>query len=139
MHVEFLTNNKNLKQHEKVIFKLFFMKTSMDHIPLHKQEEINKVVEIIKNHGSRKIKAEMIILYGSYARGDFVERDIICEGNHTLEYRSDFDILIITRKPTPELNNGFGYQIGNIITQNHSIHSPVSIIVEDIYHVNARL
>jgi hypothetical protein len=39
------------------------MKISMDHIPLHKQEEINKVVEIIKNHGSRKIKAEMIILY----------------------------------------------------------------------------
>ena len=115
------------------------MKTSLEHIPLHKQQEILKVVEIITSLGSRKIKAEMVILYGSYARGDFVERDIICEWSHTLEYRSDFDILIITRKPTPELNNTFGYQIWDLILKDRSIRSPVSIIVEDIYHVNARL
>jgi hypothetical protein len=38
----------------------------------------------------------MIILFGSYARGQWVE-DIYTEGHITYEYISDFDILVLTR------------------------------------------
>jgi uncharacterized protein len=55
------------------------MKTSITHIPEQKQKELEKVVEIIKETTYKNIGAEMIILFGSYARGDFVLRDVVCE------------------------------------------------------------
>ena len=45
------------------------MKKSLSHLPKHKQDEIRAVAELIKE----RIDAEFIILFGSYARGDWVE------------------------------------------------------------------
>ena len=68
------------------------MKRSLAHLPKLKQLELIEITSIIKvNPG-----VEMIILFGSYARGDWVE-DIYTEGHITYEYKSDFDILIIER------------------------------------------
>ena len=115
------------------------MKTSLLHIPENKQTELEKIVEVIKSATVNNIKSEMILLYWSYARWDFVEKDIVREWNNTLEYKSDFDILVITRKPTQEKNTRLQREIENKINSDKTIHSPVSIIVEDIHHINARL
>ncbi|WDE13653.1 HEPN domain-containing protein [Thalassomonas haliotis] len=61
------------------------MKASIAHLPDHKQQELQRAVEIIRE----EIDLELLILFGSYARGDWVE-DLDPE---TLQYRyqSDFD------------------------------------------------
>jgi predicted nucleotidyltransferase/HEPN domain-containing protein len=66
------------------------MKQSLSHLPERKQEELKKLVEIIKE----MIDAEFVILFGSYARGDWVEAKSIGEDGNLYEYRSDYDILI---------------------------------------------
>lgn len=45
------------------------MKTTLDHLPEQKQQELQRAVEILRE----ETQAEMIILFGSYARGDWVE------------------------------------------------------------------
>jgi HEPN domain-containing protein/predicted nucleotidyltransferase len=116
------------------------MKTSTSHIPEDKQKELWEVVDIIQSiSGKNDIRIMMIILFGSYARGDFVVKDIVSEWHNTLEYKSDFDILIITKNPTQEKNLALARNIEKQIAETPTITSPVSILVEDIHHVNARL
>jgi len=115
------------------------MKTSISHIPKNKQEELLNIIEIIKKSSKGIIPIEKIILFWSYARWDFVERDLVRDGNNTLEYKSDFDILVITRKPSQELNTRLSSEISSEVNKNEYINTYVSIIIEDIYHVNARL
>ena len=75
------------------------MKKSLSHLPKHKQEELRYITEFIC---SKSKYADMLILFGSYARGDWVE-DIHTEGHTTHVYESDFDILVATKsKKTAE-------------------------------------
>lgn len=116
------------------------MKTSISHIPKYKQGELLQIVDIIASVAlEQKIWVEMIILFGSYARWDFVVKDVVREWNNTFEYKSDFDILVITRKPAQEKNLIFARKIQQKISEFPDITSPASILVEDIYHINARL
>jgi predicted nucleotidyltransferase len=62
------------------------MKTSLDHLPQAKRDRLAKLVEILREAGP----AEMIILFGSHARGDWVE-------DPKTGYESDYDVLVITR------------------------------------------
>ena len=55
------------------------MKTSLDILPKDKQEELRRVVEIIRE----EFKPEMIILFGSHARGNWVEDAYIGEDGNT--------------------------------------------------------
>lgn len=64
------------------------MKPSLTHLPQHKQEELADLTAIIVEI----VPAEMVILFGSHARGDWVED----YQQHT-EYVSDYDILVITK------------------------------------------
>ena len=78
----------------------------------------------------------MLILFGSYARGDWVE-DLDPE---TLLYRyqSDFDLLVVTETP----RQAHKIEQDNALTQRliKTIHrTPVSLIAEDIQFVNRRL
>ncbi len=45
------------------------MKTSLEIVPEHKRKDLLRAVEIIKE----EIDFEMLILFGSYARGEAVE------------------------------------------------------------------
>ena len=45
------------------------MKTALDHIPEQKQQELQRAIEIIRE----TVDLDMLILFGSYARGDWVE------------------------------------------------------------------
>ena len=69
------------------------MKRSLAHLPKQKQDEL----ELIKDIILEKIPdVRMLILFGSYARGDWVE-DIHTEAHVTHVYQSDFDILVATK------------------------------------------
>ena len=70
------------------------LKTSIAHLPPSKQQELGIVKDIIRKH----LPAKMIILFGSYARGDYVEQDYTQENGTTYGYASDFDILVVTNK-----------------------------------------
>lgn len=58
------------------------MKKSLDHLPEKKQKELHLVADYIKT----VFDPYMVILYGSYSRGDWVDIE--------REYQSDYDILI---------------------------------------------
>ena len=71
------------------------MRTDLDHLPAVKQREIERVKAIIfeefedalalaKHEWKKKGKIEKIILYGSYARGGWVDEPHTAKG-----YRSD--------------------------------------------------
>lgn len=70
------------------------MKDSIAYLPKDKQEDLNFLVnEILK----RLPQAEFIILYGSYARGNYVRRSIrIEDGGIPTVKISDYDIYVIT-------------------------------------------
>ena len=68
------------------------MKKSLAHLPKHKREELKEVISVI----TEGAEVEMIVLFGSYARDDWVE-DVYVEGHITYEYKSDFDILVIVK------------------------------------------
>ena len=69
------------------------MKTLLEHLPQKKQSEIKVVKDIICD----LIDAEFVILFGSYARGDWVEDRTVGNDNNVYEYKSDYDILIVTK------------------------------------------
>jgi predicted nucleotidyltransferase len=77
------------------------MRTDLDHLPGTKQRELERVVQIIfeefedalalaKHEWKKKGRIHKIILYGSYARGGWVDEPHTAKG-----YQSDYDLLII--------------------------------------------
>ena len=70
------------------------MKIDFIHLPEHKQDELKKIVAALI---PRYAEIEMIILFGSYARGNWVEDKYVEKGT-TYEYKSDYDLLIILNK-----------------------------------------
>jgi len=75
------------------------MKTDLDHLPLRKRRELGKIVDILleefqektstaTSERRKKGRVLKIILFGSHARGDWVE-------DRASGYYSDYDLLII--------------------------------------------
>jgi uncharacterized protein len=107
------------------------MKKSLSHLPKHKREELKEIVSIITDNAA----VEMIILFGSYARGDWVE-DIYKEGHITYEYKSDFDILVIVKDYAAVRKFGLWHKIESIIDRSSTIRTRVTLIVHDMKEVN---
>jgi len=108
------------------------MQSSLAHLPENKQQELQRAVEILR----QEIDLDMLILFGSYARGDWVE-DLDPD---TLQYRyqSDFDLLIITETAQQAGKIESNHQLHQLLMK--AIHrTPVSLIAEDIHFVNKRL
>src|SRR5689334_13058330 len=69
------------------------MKTSLSHLPISKQQEIQRIAEIIRE----VVNPEMIILFGSYAKGTYVEDRYRGKDGIEYEYISDYDFLVVTK------------------------------------------
>ena len=110
------------------------MKKSLSHLPKHKREELKEIVAII----TKLAEVEMIILFGSYARGNWVE-DIYTEGHITYEYKSDFDILVIVRDARYARSINLWDKIQNILHGRAAIKTWAALIVQDIKEVNKAL
>jgi HEPN domain-containing protein/predicted nucleotidyltransferase len=89
------------------------LKTSLDHLP----------------------EADMVILFGSYARGDWVE-ERQPDGPY-YQYQSDFDLLLVTRNATLARKIELKRSLSNALERQ--LRTPVSLIAEDIHHVNLNL
>ncbi|NKJ02989.1 HEPN domain-containing protein [Novosphingobium sp. SG707] len=120
------------------------MKTDLDHLPAHKQRELERVVQLlfeefdgahVEATGRRKTgKIVKIILYGSHARGGWVDEPHTAKG-----YRSDFDLLIIVSQK--ELADRAAYWtraderlIEEMIAGR--LRTPVNFIVHSLQQVN---
>ena len=66
------------------------VKTDLSHLPPEDQEALRRITERIRE----VVTPEMIILFGSYARGDWVV-DRYKENGVIYEYISDYDILVV--------------------------------------------
>lgn len=119
------------------------VKKSLDHLPLPKQSELRYVVDVVRASFEEAIatrradrlkngKILKVILYGSYARGDWVHDPVG-------RYFSDFDILVIVDHE--DLTDGeFWYDATNrTMPGEGEIRTPVSIIVHTLEDVNDQL
>lgn len=110
------------------------MQTALPQLPTHKQAELKAIVAALI---PRFAEVEMIILFGSYARGTWVE-DKYMENGNTYEYKSDYDLLIILSKN--------GHANSDTLTQSISaklddlkLATPVHPIYHGIEFVNVEL
>jgi uncharacterized protein len=112
------------------------MNTSLEHLPKKKQEELSKIISIIGEHS----RVEMIILFGSHARGTWVDdRYVDPQDGITYEYKSDYDILVVVRSKIAANSTGLWIKIENLIRKDTEIGTLVSIIVHDIGELNEKL
>jgi len=112
----------------------FIMKKSLSCLPRHKRDELGLAVSIIRDAA----KVEKIILFGSYARGDWVEDEYV-EDHVTYQYMSDFDLLVIAEKPGTAHSDQLWNMVEDRISRDRRIKTPVSLIVHDINEVNKKL
>lgn len=111
------------------------MRNSPNHLPQSKQDELERIVNIIQGIESR---VEIIILFGSFARGQQVD-DRYVEDNIVYSYKSDFDLLLVVENR--ELADDFVIldDIKETIRNNKEIQTPISVILEDIEFLNEQL
>lgn len=72
------------------------MKKSVNFLPEKKQSDLKQLVGLIRDNVKN---VGMVILYGSYARNTYVDYDQRIEFGVPTYFMSDYDILILTRKP----------------------------------------
>jgi len=108
------------------------MKTSLEYLPINKQVELANITKII----TEIFVPEMIILFGSYARNEWVE-DKYNEDYY--RYQSDFDILVIVKMQSESAQAKLEHVYEDRIQKNETIKTPVTVIVHDVDFVNRRL
>ena len=123
------------------------MKTSLDHLPESKQRELARVVEILFAEFEERLadgKAERhkngrilkIILFGSYARGDWVDDPV---GG----YVSDYDILVVVSHDELADVQMYWTKADDRLTAEVTIHkrisAPVNFIVHSLHDLNKKL
>ena len=123
------------------------MKSSVDHLPEGKRREIAFVVEAIREgfafaierrtmpavRGGRLLK---IILFGSYARGDWVEDPVG-------RYFSDYDLLVVVDREeltdVPEFWAKTEERLLEELSAGTRLRTPVSLIYHSLEDVNEKL
>ena len=119
------------------------MRTNIDHLPQGQQDELARVAQILMagfeqateratQPWRRNGKIYKIILFGSYARDDWVDEP------HN-GYQSDFDLLIVvSHRDLTEIAD-YWYVAEDKILRDQAIGRPVNIIVHAIDEVNQAL
>lgn len=110
------------------------MKTTITHLPEHKQAELKAIVAALIPKYS---EIEMVILFGSYARGNWVE-DKYVEKGITYEYKSDYDLLIVLSKNGQATNENLTQAISDTL-DNLNLPTPVHPIFHGVEFVNHEL
>jgi predicted nucleotidyltransferase/HEPN domain-containing protein len=105
------------------------MKFTLTHLPQAKQDQLKTLTQIVLN----KVPAEMIILFGSYARGDWVE-----DYQEKYEYVSDFDILIVTKDKNSAKQVKKSRELDEELMANEDI-TRTNIIYHSIGFVNDKI
>jgi HEPN domain-containing protein/predicted nucleotidyltransferase len=110
------------------------MKKSLSHLPERKRLELGKARALILELLPEGV--EMIILFGSHARGNWVE-DIQEEEGHLCEYKSDYDILILVSNIYKYQNRGYELTIQR--RAREFTETAVNVIIHSLKEVNQAL
>jgi len=122
------------------------MRTDLDHLPPAKQRELERVVQILfeefgeatalaTQDWKKKGRILKVILYGSYARGGWVDEPHTAKG-----YQSDFDLLIIVSDT--RLTDRVEYwakaeeRLIRELSITKTLRTPVNFIVHTLQEVN---
>jgi predicted nucleotidyltransferase/HEPN domain-containing protein len=122
------------------------MRTDLEHLPAAKQRELERVVQILfeefeearslaTQDWKKKGRILKIILYGSYARGGWVDEPHTAKG-----YQSDFDLLIIVNDK--RLTDRVEYwakaeeRLNRELAITKTLKTPVNFIVHTLHEVN---
>lgn len=113
------------------------MKKSIKHLPKRTQEELNALLELIHKSVDN---CQMLLLFGSYARRDYVLWDTRIEFGVRTSYQSDYDLLVITTGATMQVER----KLERITNKYHEQfeyrrHASPQFIVEHINTVNRNL
>lgn len=122
------------------------MRTNLDYLPGSKQRELERVIQIIfeefddalslaTNDWKKKGRILKVILYGSYARGGWVDEPHTAKG-----YQSDYDLLIIVNDQRLTDRVEFWSKLDDHLNREFSItgalRTPVNFIVHSLQEVN---
>ena len=122
------------------------MKTSLDHLPPAKQRELERVVQILfeefgdavaiaTSDWKKQARILKVILYGSYARGGWVDEPHTAKG-----YQSDFDLLVIVNND--KLTDRIEFwstaedRLNRELAITKTLRTPVNFIVHTMHEVN---
>ena len=125
------------------------MRTDLDHLPPAKQRELERVVQILfeefgdataiaTSPWKKQARILKVILYGSYARGGWIDEPHTAKG-----YQSDFDLLVIVNHE--KLTDRIEYwstaedRLNREIAITKTLRTPVNFIVHTTAEVNAGL
>lgn len=122
------------------------MRTDLDHLPPAKQRELERVVQILfeefgdataiaNSEWKKNARILKVILYGSYARGGWVDEPHTAKG-----YQSDFDLLVIVNNE--KLTDRVEYwvkaedRLNRELAITKTLRTPVNFIVHTMHEVN---
>ena len=118
----------------------------IEHLPDRKRRELARILEIlfaeVERFKASKLSAKrnagkivMVLLYGSYSRGDWVE-------DHLSGYRSDYDLLIVVNNKSFAEEQELWEGIEERLLREqiaHRIETPVVPIIHTLADVNDQL
>ena len=122
------------------------MKTSLDHLPANKQRELERVVQIVfeefedafalsTQNWKKKGRILKIVLYGSYARGNWIDEPHTAKG-----YKSDYDLLVIVSDKRLTDRVKYWTRVDERLMREYgiteSLKTPVNFIVHTMQEVN---
>ncbi len=122
------------------------MHTDLDHLPPQKQRELERVVQLVfeefddafalaKHEWKKAGRILKVILYGSYARGTWVDEPHTAKG-----YRSDFDLLIIVSDKRLTDRVKYWAKLDDRLMREYGVagtlQTPVNFIVHTLQEVN---
>jgi uncharacterized protein len=120
---------------------------NLDHLPAVKRRELARAVEVLFDCFDKAMKSRLstrdlpgrilkIILFGSYARGGWVE-------DRASGYSSDYDLLVVVNNPrftdVPDYWSEAEAKFLHFQLLNSHIRTPVNFIVHDLADVNDQL
>jgi predicted nucleotidyltransferase/HEPN domain-containing protein len=125
------------------------MRTDLDHLPPTKQRELERVVQVLfeefgdataiaTSTWKKQARILKVILYGSYARGGWVDEPHTAKG-----YQSDFDLLVIVNHDKLTDRADFWStaedRLNRELAITKTLRTPVNFIVHTLAEVNAGL
>lgn len=112
------------------------MKTSIAHLPKQKQSDLYYLVQKVLE---KLPETTMIILYGSYARGNYVIYDERIEFGIPTSFMSDYDILVVTDGISDKRAETKLDIVDKQYYKNPEYQTPVEFIHDDISKLNSDL
>jgi predicted nucleotidyltransferase len=134
------------RRHFETIASGKAMRTSLEHLPGTKRQELSRILEILfrefedatKNRNVTRKNGRLlkVVLFGSYARGDWVD-------DRVGGYKSDYDLLIIVNDEaltdTTEYWTTAEERLQQAFEITRELTAPVHFIVHSLADVNSQL